>query len=79
MENLAKIVSEAERIKDRLRGAATERELEIVCDEERQNVLSLADSGPTARELAIHISNLKKYRFAILRASPALWQNRRAG
>lgn len=55
------ILTEANRIKDRMRECQNEGELLCVCDEERQNVRRLADSGDEARVLAFHISNLKAY------------------
>lgn len=52
-------MSEAERIKDRLRQCQTAPEVEAVADEERENVKKIAAED---RPLAIQIANLKAYR-----------------
>lgn len=51
-------MTEAERIKDRLRACTTPDEVEAVADEERANVKALAVTDKT---MAIQIANLKSY------------------
>ncbi len=54
-------MSEAERIKDRLRACTCASEIHAVADEERDAVKSMFEGGET-KPLAIQIANLKAYR-----------------
>jgi uncharacterized protein GlcG (DUF336 family) len=61
-------MTQAERIKDRLRACTTPQEIHAVADEERAAVLELA-KDPETKPLAIQIANLKAYRLADMRKS----------
>lgn len=54
-------LEEAERIKERLRSCASQKELRSVADEEREAFLALRESGGIGRVMAIQISNLKSH------------------
>lgn len=60
-----RLISEANRIKDRLRQCETAPELEAVADEERPKVKAMAET-PEGKTLAIQIANLKKYRLWLI-------------
>lgn len=55
------VISEANRIKQRLRECHTEDAIERVADEERQAVRDMAKT-PEGKPLALQIANLKQYR-----------------
>lgn len=59
-------MTEAERIKDRLRACKTPDEVNAIADEERANVKALAE---TDRVMAIQIANLKAYMLGMFKGS----------
>lgn len=59
------VISEAERIKDRLRNAATVSDVEAVADEERATVKAMGETDE-GKPLWHHIVNLKRYRLRLI-------------
>lgn len=60
-KTLALLLSEANRIKDRLRACTTVEEVKQVADEERDTVMSWQGKEGTEGAMFHHIVNLKKY------------------
>lgn len=55
------VLSEANRIKERLRAGTTVAEVEAVAAEERELVMSWKDQPGDRGVMFLHISNLKKF------------------
>lgn len=54
------LAKDAERIKERLRGARDQETVHMIANEERAIVQKIA-ANPETKVLAVHISNLKRY------------------
>lgn len=61
------VISEANRIKDRLRACTSAEQIEQVADQERAAVTAMATDAD-GKPLAIQIANLKRYRLRCLQA-----------
>lgn len=63
------VIEEGHRIKDRLRDAETEDEIERIADEERETVLGMKDTTPDGNAMYHQIKNLKLFMLRQIRAA----------
>lgn len=62
------VIKEGHRIKDRLREAKTEEQIERIADEEREKVLGMKDTTPDGNAMYHQIKNLKLFMLRQIRA-----------